>query len=126
MLQSARFIMLGRGSMKWSAVMAHFVVDLMYHSCGCRQWDMTNILCPHAISAILYHSSKPEQYLHQYYSVEYYKMAYDLMIYTVPSEDQWVRTCQDEIDPLVVRAAPGKPKKVRRKGVLMSQEIHIA
>jgi hypothetical protein len=103
-----------------------FVVDLMHHSCGCKQWDMTGILCPHAISAILYHSSKPEQYLHHYYSVQYYKMAYDPMIYTVPSEDQWVRTGQDEMDPPVVRVTTGRLKKVMRKGVLMSQEIHIA
>jgi hypothetical protein len=80
---------------------------------------MTSIPCLHAISAILYHSSKPEQYLHQYYSVEYYKMAYDPMIYPVPSDDQWVRTDQDEVDPPVVRAAPGRPNKVRRR-VLMS------
>jgi hypothetical protein len=53
-------------------------------------------------------------------------MAYDPMIYTVPIEDQWVRTGQDEMDPPVVRVAPGRLKKVRRKGVLMSQEIHIA
>jgi hypothetical protein len=93
-----------------------YVVDLMHRSCGSRQWDMTGIPCPHAISAILYHSSKPEQYLHQYYSVQNYKMAYDPMIYPVPSEDQWVRTGQDEVDPPVVRAAPGRPKKVRRRG----------
>jgi hypothetical protein len=38
------------------------------------------------------------------------------MIYPMPCEDQWVRTRQDEVDPYVVRAAPGKPKKLRRKG----------
>jgi hypothetical protein len=93
-----------------------FVVSLMDRVCGSRQWDMTGIPCPHAISTILYHSAKPEQYLHPYYSVENYKMAYDPMIYPVPSEDQWVRTRQDEVDPLVVRAALGRPKKLRRRG----------
>jgi len=68
---------------------------------------MTGIPRPHAISAILYHSAKPEQYLHQYYSVESYKKAYDPMIYLVLSEDQWVRIGQDEV---------GRAKKVRRKG----------
>jgi hypothetical protein len=77
---------------------------------------MTGIPCPHAISAILYHSAKPEQYLHPYYSVENYKMAYDPMIYPVPSEDQWVRTGQDEVHPPVIRATPGRPKKLRRRG----------
>jgi len=34
----------------------------------------------------------------------------------VPSEDQLVRTGQDDVDPPVVRAAPGMPKKLRRRG----------
>jgi hypothetical protein len=38
------------------------------------------------------------------------------MIYLVPSEDQWLRTGQDEVDPPTVRATPGRPKKVRRRG----------
>jgi hypothetical protein len=93
-----------------------FVVDLTHHTCGCMQWDMTGIPCPHAISAILHNSSKPEQYLHQYYSVENYKKAYDPMIYLVPSEDQWVKTGQDEVDPPIIRSTPRRPKKIRRRG----------
>jgi hypothetical protein len=106
----------GEGLYEVKCSYGSFVVDLTHHSCGCKQWDMTGIPCPHIISVILYHFSKPEQYLHQYYSVEYYKMAYEPMIYPMPSEDQWVRTGQDEVDPPVVRAAPSMPKKVRRRG----------
>jgi hypothetical protein len=54
--------------------------------------------------------------MRRYYSVESYKKAYDPMIYPVPSEDQWVRTSQDEVDPPTVRATSGRPKKVRRRG----------
>lgn len=93
-----------------------FVVDLAHRTCGCMQWDMTGIPCPHAISTISHNSSKPKQYLHQYYSVENYKKAYNPMIYPVPSEDQWVRTGQDEVDPPIIRPTPGRPKKIRRRG----------
>jgi hypothetical protein len=92
-----------------------FVVDLTHYSYGCRQWDMTGIPCPHTIFAILYNFSRPKQYLHQYYSIENYKKAYDLMIYPMLSEDQWVRTGQDELDLPVVRVAPSRPKKVRKR-----------
>jgi hypothetical protein len=89
----------------------------MWKGCyGYMQCDMTSIPCSHAISAILHNSSKPEQYLHQYYSVENYKKAYDPMIYPVPSEDQWVRTGQDEVDPPIIRPTPGRLKKNRRRG----------
>jgi hypothetical protein len=69
-----------------------FVVDLTHRSCRCRQWDMTGIPCPHVISAILFNGSKPEDYLHEYFSVEMYKRAYDPMIFPMTSQDQWVRT----------------------------------
>jgi hypothetical protein len=93
-----------------------FVVDLTHKTCGCRQWDMTSIPCPHAIAAIFYNSSNPEDYLHEYYSVEMYKRAYDLMIFPIPSEEQWVRTNQDVVDPPFVKAALGRPKKLRSRG----------
>jgi hypothetical protein len=38
------------------------------------------------------------------------------MIYPVPSEDQWVRTGQDEVDPPIVKPTAGRPKKIRRRG----------
>jgi hypothetical protein len=38
------------------------------------------------------------------------------MIYPVPSKDQWVRTEQDEVDLRIIRAAPGRSKKLRRRG----------
>lgn len=94
-----------------------FVVDFTHRSCGCRQWDMTGNPFPLAISAILYNGQKPEQYLHQYYSVVSYKKAYNSMIYPMPSEDQWVRTRQDKVDRPIVRVASGRPKRVRRKGL---------
>jgi len=106
----------GEGLFEVECSYGQFVVDLTRRSCGCRQWDMTGIPCPHAISAILYNSAKPEQYLHQYYSVENYKKAYNPMIYPMPSKDQWVRTGQDEVDPPVVRATPRRLKKVWRRG----------
>jgi len=106
----------GEGLFEVECSKGTFFVDLMHRTCGCRQWDMTGIPCPHAIFAILYHSAKPEQYLHRYYSVESYKKAYNPIIYLVPSEDQWIRTGKDEVDPYIIRPTPGRPKKVRRKG----------
>ena len=77
---------------------------------------MTGIPCPHAISAILFNSLKPKDYLHEYFSVEMYTKAYDPMIFPMPSQDQWVRTNQDAIEPPDYIATLGKPKKIRRRG----------
>jgi hypothetical protein len=36
------------------------------------------------------------------------------MIFPIPSEDQWVKTRQDEVNPPIYRAALGRHKKLRR------------
>jgi hypothetical protein len=77
---------------------------------------MTSIPCPHAISTILFNGSKPKDYLHEYFSVEMYKRAYDPMIFPMSSQDQWVRTNQDVIEPPDYRVAPDRPKKIKRRG----------
>jgi hypothetical protein len=64
-----------RASIEVECSYGQLMVDLMHRSCGCRQLDMSSIPCPHAISSILYNSTKLEQYLHQYSNVENYKKA---------------------------------------------------
>jgi hypothetical protein len=76
---------------------------------------MIGIPCPHVISAILFNGSKPEDYLHEYFSVEMYKRAYDPIIFPMTSQDQWVRTNQDAIEPLDYKVALGRPKNIRRR-----------
>ena len=49
---------------------------------------MTGITCPYTIFVILFNGSKPEDYLHEYFSVEMYIKAYDPMIFIMPSQDQ--------------------------------------
>ena len=90
-----------------------FVVDIQNRTCGCRKWDMTGIPCAHAFSTILYDGGKPEDYVHPYYSKDMYLLSYDSIIYPMPSEDQWVKTNNDVMEPLVVRTQPGRPKKLQ-------------
>jgi hypothetical protein len=92
-----------------------FVVDLDKKSYGCRQWQVTGIPCAHAFSAILYDCGNPEDYVDECYTVETYKKAYAPIIYPMPSEEQWVKTSHDKLDPPVARVAPGRPKKLRKR-----------
>jgi hypothetical protein len=46
-----------------------------------------------------------------------YLAAYDHMIFSVPSAEQWPRGSQPNIEPPKIRATPGKPRKVRKMGV---------
>ncbi|GLT55231.1 hypothetical protein SLA2020_283720 [Shorea laevis] len=83
-----------------------FVVDLARRRCGCRQWEIPRIPCPHAFSAILYDCGNPEDYVYQFYSLEMYKKAYAPMIYLMPSEEQWIHTDREKLDPPRARVPP--------------------
>ncbi len=93
-----------------------FVVDLEKKTCNCRQWDMTGIPCAHAVSAILFHEGNIEDFVDHYYSKEMYLNAYEPIVYHVPSEEHWVKTNMEKIEPPKYRVPPGRPKKVRMRG----------
>ncbi|GLT53725.1 hypothetical protein SLA2020_269780 [Shorea laevis] len=77
-----------------------YVVNLGRKTCGCRKWEVTGIPCSHAFSAILYDGGDPEDYVDKCYTLEMYKKAYDPIIYPMPSEEQWIRTKHDKLEPL--------------------------
>jgi hypothetical protein len=51
-----------------------------------------------------------------------YKKAYKPVIYLMPSEEQWIKSQHDMMEPPVARATPGIPKKLRKKGVDESRD----
>jgi hypothetical protein len=93
-----------------------YVVNLLRRTCGCRQWDLTGIPCPHAVSAIWFFNANPEDYVDDWYTVETYKKAYDEIVYPMPGEDQWVKTNYNNVDPPLRRIQSGRPKKLRTRG----------
>jgi len=72
-------------------------------------------------SAITFHGHKPEDYVDLCYSIEMYKKAYAPIIYPMPSEEQWVKTAHDVLDPLRSRSMLGRPRKARVKGHVESR-----
>jgi hypothetical protein len=88
-----------------------FVVDLGIRRCGCRQWEITGLPCPHAVAAILYDCRDPEDYVDECFTIEVYKKAYAPIIYPMPSEEQWINTRHDKLEPPRGRITPGRPKK---------------
>lgn len=52
-------------------------------------------------------------YVDDYYTVNIYKKAYDEILYPMPSEDQWIKTNYDKVEPSMYRIPPSRPKKLR-------------
>jgi hypothetical protein len=92
-----------------------FVVDLRRRRCGCRKWENTRIPYPHAVAIILYDCGDPEDYVDECFTIEVYKKAYTLVNYPMPSEEQWVKTSHDKLEPPRGRIALGRPKRQRRR-----------
>lgn len=94
-----------------------YVVNLRQRTCGCRKWDLIGIPCAHAISMILFDGGKPEDYVHEFYSIYAYNRCYSPIIYPIPSEEQWLKTTADPPIPPRARAQSGRPKKLRKRQV---------
>ena len=92
-----------------------FFVDMKAGTCGYRKWDVIGISCAQAIFAILHQGGEPIEYLSENCGKEKYFKAYNHMIYLMPSV--WPRSNQPKIEPPNARAAPGRPKKMRERGV---------
>jgi hypothetical protein len=67
------------------------------------------------VAAILYDCGDPEDYVDEYSTIEVYKKTYAPVIYPMPSEEQWVKTSRDKLEPLRGRITPGRPKRQRKR-----------
>jgi hypothetical protein len=76
-----------------------FVVNMRRRTCGCRVWQMTGIPCVHACAAIRHSCKDAADYVDDFYSLEMYKKAYEPVIYPMPSEEQWIKTQHDMLEP---------------------------
>jgi hypothetical protein len=100
-----------------------YVVDLRKRTCGCRKWEMTGIPCAHAHSAITFRGHKLEDYVDRFYSIKMYMKAYAPMIYSVPSEEQWIRTNHYVLEPPRLRVTPSRPWKARTRAPDESKDL---
>ncbi|KAL8555977.1 hypothetical protein ACS0TY_003696 [Phlomoides rotata] len=69
-----------------------YTVDLRNFTCTCRAWQLSGIPCTHALCAILGESLDPEDFVHEYYSVDKYKESYRYPIYGISYEALWGET----------------------------------
>nr|GMC46314.1 uncharacterized protein LOC109179157 [Ipomoea batatas] len=100
-----------------------FRVHLTTCSCSCRRWDLTDIPCVHAISAIFENGQDPIEYTNWFYSVEAYLKSYEPAILPISSSDQWRKTGAPPPLPPKYKPQPGRPKKLRRKDPIEKEHV---
>ncbi|KAM0877351.1 hypothetical protein ACQ4PT_035559 [Festuca glaucescens] len=94
-----------------------YAVDLEKRECGCGQWEVSGKPCPHAIYLIgKVRQLKNEDFVHDYYSVERFKMAYQFKIAPMNGRSEWPKVDVGfEVIPPPLQRAAGRPRKRRIK-----------
>jgi len=92
-----------------------YVVDFKRYSCTCRSWQLKGIPCAHAITTMHYKKYEVEPYVDHWYRKDTYLKAYSRFIQPLTSMNLWPKSTLPAIEPPVITAMPGRPKKQRRK-----------
>src|SRR5947207_867310 len=63
------------------------IVDLKERTCSCGEFQEFLIPCRHAVATCLWQVEDPYEYLHEWYSLEYYRLTYSRHMHPVREED---------------------------------------
>ncbi|KAL6661821.1 hypothetical protein ACP70R_001205 [Stipagrostis hirtigluma subsp. patula] len=97
---------------------AREVVDVKERACSCGKWQLTGLPCLHGIAFIAsFRKYKMEAYVHEFYSIERFKKAYEGILYPLTDKSKWPTVDPGFIlRPPLVRRQPGRPRSERIKG----------
>ncbi|KAL8547543.1 hypothetical protein ACS0TY_007030 [Phlomoides rotata] len=94
-----------------------YTVDLQHYTCTCRAWQLSGIPCTHSLCAILSEGLDPDDFVHKFYTVDMYKVAYQYPIYGISYDALWGESLY--IPPLPPdfgrKSTKGKRVKKRRR-----------
>ncbi|WVZ87975.1 hypothetical protein U9M48_034546 [Paspalum notatum var. saurae] len=96
------------------------VVNLKQHTCTCRGWQVSGKPCPHSLALITsYRNPRMEDFMHPYYSVKHFRLAYAGVIKPLPDKDQWPKVDLGfKVMPPLATRPVGRQRKNRIPGCL--------
>ncbi|KAK3230158.1 hypothetical protein Dsin_002039 [Dipteronia sinensis] len=91
-------------------------VDLDERSCSCRQWDLDELSCSHAVAVARFKGVSINALASKFYTTGFLKHAYEMSVNPVPDPEYWdipdaIRTLT--LLPWKKKNLPGRPKKLR-------------
>ncbi|WVZ20267.1 hypothetical protein V8G54_007589 [Vigna mungo] len=90
------------------------VVDVQKRDCSCRKWTVSGIPCCHALTAMRFLNTNPEDYLPNWFRTSTYEETYIPIIFPLNGPELWERTQYPDILPPPNRVLLGRPRKKRR------------
>lgn len=88
-------------------------VNLRKEMCSCRAWDLTGILCQHAICAMLDAKVDPTRHISKYFHKETYLSSYMTKLQPVRGKQFWDREKYLPLQPPPTCTLPGRPRLKR-------------
>ena len=89
-------------------------------TCSCRAWQVSGLLCKHAIAFITsIPGEKIEDHVDSYYSVESFRAVYDGRIPAIPDKSMWSKAEHGFfMHPPLLKPAAGRRRQKRYKGAV--------
>ncbi|KAL8520908.1 hypothetical protein ACS0TY_011456 [Phlomoides rotata] len=66
-----------------------YTINLEQGVCSCRLWQLTGLPCKHGVCAILKQKLDPIDFVHEFYTIETYKKAYEEPILGISYDALW-------------------------------------
>ncbi|ERN17755.1 hypothetical protein AMTR_s00047p00094850 [Amborella trichopoda] len=89
-------------------------VDLTHWTCSCRKWQLSGIPCAHTIAVINHIHLDPTMYSLKYFTVEYFKRAFETPFVPVPDDIELIGIYNQTVLPPRTTRFHNRPKKQRR------------
>ncbi|XP_070001967.1 uncharacterized protein [Nicotiana sylvestris] len=94
------------------------IVCMQKRECSCKRFQVDEIPCPHAMAVLDYTHMEAPKYCSAYYTKEYFKKTYKVLVNPLPDETTWdlpTEVLDNVVLPPIVKGKPGRPMKSRRK-----------
>ncbi|KAF9595065.1 hypothetical protein IFM89_036524 [Coptis chinensis] len=85
-----------------------FCVNLVDHECSCMRWQLSGIVCVHAVAVLYPRRVYWKEYCSSYYWVSTYKLAYMGHIMPMPDMSEWPMNCTCKGLPAAKKDKHGK------------------
>ncbi|KAG5582550.1 hypothetical protein H5410_053177 [Solanum commersonii] len=105
-----------------------FIVCIKAKTCTCRQFQLDELPCPHALAVLHKKGLDGDDYSSLYYTKENMMKTYDIPIHPMPDESTWDLP-QEVIEEILLHPignkVPGRPRKKRQEKVWKSTKKNI-
>ncbi|KAF9618824.1 hypothetical protein IFM89_002692 [Coptis chinensis] len=103
-----------------------WAVNIVDHTCECRAWQMTGIVCVHAVRVLLPRRVEWVEYCSSYFWVSEYKLAYTSNVKPMEDVKDWPKPDPTKhVKPPPLVRGIGRPRKERMRAKDENENGHV-